>query len=476
MLVAYKKVDSKQEDYCNLDTYDHSDLQRIVREHANSISVMDNQGNVLMVFMGVSVANFVGANIKDMNKKGIYDWSPCLEAIKTRKGVLGTVGTRYGVEQIVSCTPILDDMGEVALVVDVALDKKIIDEYLTSINSKDKVDNIYKISVDYLSSGDAFTQAPVAESEVMRQIIETCDTVAKTDSSILLTGESGTGKEVLARYIHRKSLRCHKPFIPVNCAAIPPQLLEAEFFGYAKGAFTGANPKGKPGLFEMADKGTLFLDEIGDLPLEMQSKLLRVLESGEIKSVGGTKIKKTDVRIISATNKNLPDMVRKNSFRDDLYYRLSVVPINVPSLRDRQEDILPLANKFLNELNNKYGFNKTFTKETINAFYEYEWPGNVRELRNIIERLVVTSPGEELHFMINTPVSTKKPSERVTYMPDFNTTETLKSFMDRVEKEYIEKILAETNGRVSEAAKRLGIHRTMLYRKIKAKNISCYNL
>jgi len=453
-----------------LGSYEQTDLRRIVNEHANSISVMDKDGNVLMVFMGSSVANLVGTNIRKMSEHGLYQWSPCLEAIETGKGVLGTVSSKYGVDQIVSATPIMDENGDVALVVDVALDKKLIDQYLDTIK-KGEHSKRFKTSVEYLSNHDDFADSPVAESEQMQRIIKACDRVAKTDSAVMLTGESGTGKEVLARYIHRKSHRSSEPFIPINCAAIPHDLLESEFFGYVKGAFTGANTQGKPGLFEIADKGTLFLDEIGELPLDMQSKLLRVLESGEIKRVGGTAIKKTDVRLISATNQDLKEMMSKNLFRIDVYYRLSVIPLNVPPLRERSDDILALAKKFLNQINTKYAFNKILTKSAIQAFFEYRWPGNVRELRNVIERLAITSNGNELHFEVNSFGNSQELCETSEFSPDMNSIhrETLKDFLDRVGVEYIKKILAESNGRVSEAARRLGIHRTVIYKKVKVK-------
>ena len=471
MAVEHEKTNSKQQVSPTLNTYEKSDLQRIVNEHANSISVMDNKGNVLMVFMGVAVANFVGTNIVEINKRGVYNWSPCFKAIETGKAVLGEVESNYGSGQIVASTPLMDENGAVVMVVDVALDKKLMDKYLAAIKAGKNMDDLYKTTVGYFSSGDAFPQTPVSESPQMRQIITTCNTIAKTDSSIMLTGESGTGKEVMARYIHRNSLRSHEAFIPVNCAAIPHELMESEFFGYVKGAFTGANTQGKPGLFEMADKGTLFLDEIGELPLDMQSKLLRVLESGEIKNVGGTTIKHTDVRLISATNRDLKEMMSQKLFRDDVYYRLSVIPVNVPPLRERPEDIRAISNRFLMAINTKYNSCKTFSKETMQAFYEYDWPGNVRELRNVIERLAVTSIGDELHFEVDSLVNSQTPLKTLEYMPEVNTIykETLKDFMDRVEAEYIEKVLAESNGRVCEAAKRLGIHRTMIYRKMKTK-------
>lgn len=464
---------SQQKGYEDLATAElaASDIQRIVDEQTNSISIMDNEGNVLMTFVAVEVGNFVGLNIKD-DMQSIYQWSPCLKVLETKKGVLGTVESKYGSgDQLVAATPVFDEKGEIALVIDVAVDKNLINRYLDSVKPEHPVNARFKTSLEYLSTHDTFAHVPVAESPIMKKIISMCDTIAKTDSPVMLTGESGTGKEVLARYIHRHSHRANEAFIPVNCAAIPHELLEAEFFGYEKGAFTGANPKGKPGLFEMADNGTLFLDEIADLPLSMQSKLLRVLESGEIKHVGGTTIKHTNVRLISATNKDLKEMISAKLFRADVYYRLSVIPIKIPALRERPEDILALSKKFLMGINAKYGFNKTFARETIEAFYEYDWPGNVRELRNVVERLAITSSGDELHFQLSLAGNDDNLVEPPKYSPDVASRESLKCFMDRVEAEYIETVLAESDGRVSEAAKRLGIHRTLLYRKIREKNI-----
>ncbi len=222
--------------------------------------------------------------------------------------------------------------------------------------------------------------------------------IARTDSTVLITGESGTEKEVIARFIHRNSFRFREPFIPVNCAAIPEELMESEFFGYDKGAFSGANSRGKLGFFEMADNGTLFLDEIGELSLNLQSKLLRVLETGEFQRFGGVAIKKSDVRLVAATNKDLASMVTRGVFREDLYYRLNVIPVSIPPLRERPEDILKLSDKFLKEFNAKFGTDKAFSKNLLVNFMNYSWPGNARELRNLIERLVIISSGKELNY------------------------------------------------------------------------------
>ena len=226
--------------------------------------------------------------------------------------------------------------------------------------------------------------------------METIIRVAQVDSTVLITGESGTGKELLAETIHANSARKEGPFIKVNCGAIPESLLESELFGYDAGAFTGARKEGKAGYFELANSGTLFLDEIGDLPLNLQVKLLRVIQSREIVRVGGIKPLKVDIRIVAATNRNLVDMVRRKEFREDLYYRLNVVPINVPPLRQRKEEIPSLVVHFLQVFNRKYKQVKRISPEVIDLFMEYDWPGNVRELENLMERLVVITPSDTI--------------------------------------------------------------------------------
>jgi len=321
---------------------------------------------------------------------------------------------------------------------------------------------------EYLSQEGLKNSEPVAESQQMREIIKISNIIAKTDSTVMLIGETGTGKEVMARYIHQKSLRSKEPFIPVNCAAIPHELLESEFFGYVRGAFTGANPQGKPGLFEIADKGTLFLDEIAELPLAMQSKLLRVLESSEAQRLGDTNIYQTDIRFIAATNRDLITMISQKLFRSDLYYRLNVIPVYLPPLKERPEDILVLANKYLEELNRKYGLKKIFSTQATQAFLNYSWPGNVRELRNVVERLVITSASDILNFEDDSLINGKESLETVESSPGKKAYQgTLKSVIKAVEEEYINQVLAECGGRVGEAAQRLGIHRSMLYRKNK---------
>ncbi|WP_243450268.1 sigma 54-interacting transcriptional regulator [Desulfosporosinus sp. Sb-LF] len=443
-------------------------LQKIIDNSSDALFVTDRFGNVLLAnkgaaqFVGYKVEEMIGRNVEEYIQEGLYDWSPTIKATKTRSIVLGNVRNNHGVQYMVTSNPIMDENNEIVMIITTVRNKDLVDEYIATI-AKDGT----TVSRSKTVEEDLVSSEPVAESKQMRQIIKISNVIAKTDSTIMLIGETGTGKEVMARYIHRNSLRSKELFIPVNCAAIPDELLESEFFGYARGAFTGANPQGKPGLFEVADKGTLFLDEIAELPLAMQSKLLRVLESSEAQRLGDTKIYQTDVRIIAATNKDLNIMISQKLFRSDLYYRLNVIPIKLSPLKERPEDILVFAHEFLEELNRKYSLKKVFSTQTTQAFLNYSWPGNVRELRNVVERLVITSDGDIINFedesllTRNTCLESEEcsPEKHIAYSG------TLKSVLKAVEEEYINQVLAECGGRVGEAAQRLGIHRTMLYRK-----------
>ncbi len=232
----------------------------------------------------------------------------------------------------------------------------------------------------------------VGQSIQIQRVLTLIDKLSKTDSTVLIMGESGTGKELVAKMIHQKSQRGEKPFIPVNCAAIPSELLEAELFGYEKGAFTGASTT-RQGRFELANEGTIFLDEIGDMPLHLQVKILRVIQDRSFERIGGTKSIQVDVRIIAATNKNLENEVKEGRFREDLFWRLNVVPVVIPPLRERKEDIPLLCDYFIDKFSKKFGYSLKINSQVMEIFLNYHWPGNVRELENLIERLYVLNDG-----------------------------------------------------------------------------------
>ncbi len=289
----------------------------------------------------------------------------------------------------------------------------------------------------------------VGRSRKILEVIELVRRVAPTSATVLLRGESGVGKELFARAIHFLSPRANKPFVAVNCGAIPETLLEAELFGYEKGAFTGAYSS-KKGKFEMANGGTIFLDEIGELPLHLQVKLLRVLQEKEIERLGGTKPIKVDVRIIAATNRDLERMVREGKFREDLYYRLSVIPIFIPPLRERKEDIPPLVQHFLERFSKEYKKEVRISQEVMEAFLRYEWRGNVRELQNVIERMVILDTDGVLTAEDLPPEIRKEQKGQRASVPEGGT-------IWEVEKRLIEKALEESGFVIKEAAKKLGM-------------------
>jgi len=306
----------------------------------------------------------------------------------------------------------------------------------------------------------------VGDSRTMQLVHDLINQVAPTDSTILITGESGTGKELAAAGIHRKSRRADKPFARINCAAIPEGLMESELFGHEKGTFTGAHAR-KPGKFEMADGGTMLLDEIGELPLPLQAKLLRVLQENSYERVGGTGTIHVDVRILCATAKNLEQEVRQGTFRQDLYYRLNVIPLVMPPLRDRKEDIPALANHFLHEFSIKRGVALEMSREAMQLLIDYAYPGNVRELRNIIERASVLAPESVI-----TPKDLSADLSPSGVPEGSETPCTLAEAMARTEKELVLKALTRVQGKRTEAADLLGISRKNLWEKMKQHGIA----
>jgi two-component system, NtrC family, nitrogen regulation response regulator NtrX len=303
----------------------------------------------------------------------------------------------------------------------------------------------------------------IGKSQKMNQLLEQIDMVAKGNSRVLILGESGSGKELVAHVLHEKSNRRDKPFIEMNCAAIPQELIESELFGHEKGSFTGAFER-KKGKFELADNGTLFLDEIGDMSLSTQAKVLRVIETQEFQRVGGSRNIKVDVRIISATNKDLIEEVKKGNFREDLLYRLNVIPIMVPPLRERRDDIPALVEYFLDYFAMECGQRpKKITADGLTMIEAYEWPGNIRELRNVIERLVIMTPS-------NT-ITAKNIIIGGTARSDYFSFNTLREARDSFEKDFIIKKLEENNWNISKTADILDIERSNLHRKIKSYDI-----
>jgi PAS domain S-box-containing protein len=439
-------------------------LQSIFQSSYDGIYVADAKGNGIMVneaytrITGVPGEEIIGKNLRELEKEEIISESVTLKVLEKKKPITIVQKVR-GKEVLVTGNPIFDEGGEITHVVTNVRDiselnrlklelqqsKALTQKYLNEIQ-----DFKMKESIHLLLDGI------VAHSKEIIDVLRLVQKVAKVDSTVLILGESGVGKEVIVKMIHKASDRAKHPLVKVNCAAIPHHLLESELFGYEKGAFTGADSRGKPGLFEQANGGTIFLDEIGDMPLDLQVKLLRVLQEFEITRIGGRKSVKVDVRVISATNKPLEKMMETGAFRQDLYYRLNIVPIKIPPLRERKADIAPLAYFFLNKMNERYGFNKKFHPEVISFMEQYLWPGNIREMENLIERLVVTVDHDEIKIcdLPFHPLTTEVRKET-----------TLKELLEDVERKMIQQKLAEYKT-TRKTAKVLGISQSALVKKI----------
>ncbi|MBI4536518.1 MAG: sigma-54-dependent Fis family transcriptional regulator [candidate division NC10 bacterium] len=313
----------------------------------------------------------------------------------------------------------------------------------------------------------------VGESAALQALRDQIKSAAPSHGRVLIRGESGTGKELIARAIHRESLRAQKPFVEVNCAAIPDELIESELFGHERGAFTGATTK-RRGKFEIADNGTIFLDEVGDMSLKTQAKVLRVLQEQTFERVGGTETITVDVRVIAASNKELEEEIRKGNFREDLFYRLNVIPFEVSPLRERKEDIQPLATHFLRLFCAEYGKReKMLSPEAMDLLIKYPWPGNVRELRNVIERMVIMVQDEVIRHFDLAPSLRARPGggPEAVAEPGLDRDTTLREAREQFEREYILRRLREEGGNVTRASERLGIERSNLHRKMKAYGI-----
>lgn len=367
----------------------NKELEQAFENSPNSFVIQDGKGNTLRVnkefenITGLKKEKIIGRNVKEMEEEGIYNPAVGLLVLKEKRRISVMQKLKNGKEALVTGVPIYDEKGNIYRVVLNAIDYKelhIINEYYSKQKEESgKQNSVKDTTITY-------------ESESMKKIFQLINELKNVDSTILMTGESGVGKGVIARYIHENGIRKKGRMVEINCGAIPETLLESELLGYEAGAFTGANKSGKPGLIELANKGTLFLDEIGEMPMQLQVKLLQVIQERKIMRVGGITPIEVDVRIIAATNKNLQEMVNKEKFRLDLFYRLNVIPINIPALRERKLDIIHMTSYFLDKYNKKYNKDVVIGKSILDMMLVYYWPGNVRELENAIERLVVTNP------------------------------------------------------------------------------------
>lgn len=437
-------------------------LEVVLNTAYDGLIVVNKQGIVTMTnqafasFFQQSPADLMGKHITEVYKNPKF-----IEVLETGQPVIGYIHDLNGHEIVASRIPIIQDGNIVG-----ALGKVVFKDVNELYALTKKVDSL-RYELDYykktvLQKNSSALALLKGKNPLMASLVQTAQRVAKSCSTVLLRGESGTGKELFAQLLHAESARCQGAFIKVNCAAVPENLLESELFGYEEGAFTGARKGGKLGKFELADGGTLFLDEIGDMEMGMQAKLLRVIQEREIERLGSSKPRKVDVRLVAATNRDLEAMIQDKQFREDLYYRLNVVTLTIPPLRDRRDDLECLIQTFLKKFNLQFAQAVTgITQETQNVLMKHRWPGNIRELENIIERAFNMIDGSEIQL-----------KHLPSYLQILVGHETrplggsLENILDEVEKEALIYALDTAKGNKVQAAKTLGLSRAGLYKKL----------
>jgi PAS domain S-box-containing protein len=458
----YEKVARQLEDVRAI----AAELNAIFENSYDGIYVTDASGKTIRVnkayqrITGLPLEQLIGENIKDIVDQGLISESITFKILKQKKALTIKQTISTGKEILVTGVPIFNEEGKIVRVVTNVRDMTELNNLQKKLEQSLELKNHYEKELSKLKRKYEVNNQIIAQSKSMQDVLELAYRLAKVDTTVFIHGESGVGKELIAQLIHDKSPRAEKgTLIKLNCGAIPHELLESELFGYEEGAFTGAKKGGKAGLFEIADGGTLFLDEIADLPMNLQVKLLRVLQEGEFTRLGGSRPLQADVRIISATNKDLTSLIEKKLFREDLFYRLNVVPINIPPLRERKEDILALIVKYMNYFNKKYDMAKSLAPKTIDLLLEYHWPGNVRELINTLERLIVTIVEDVImpedlpvHFL---PNNTEE---------DYSVAVSLKEKIAQLEAKMIAEALKKY-GTTRKAARYLGISQSALVKK-----------
>jgi len=451
-----------------LNTETSEEYKAILDSIQDAVFIDDEQGKTLWInracerLYRIKRENIIGKSSDELEEMGVLSPSVAKLVMKKKTQVSILQNTKYGKKVLITGTPIRDDRGMIRKIVSTSRD------ITELIQLKNELENVYK-ELEELRCKHLDFEGFVVKSKEMQNLMQLVNKLALIDTTVLISGESGVGKGEIAKYIHTSGKRKDKPFITINCGAIPESLLESELFGYEPGAFTGSSREGKMGLFELAHQGTIFLDEVAELPLNLQVKILQVIQDKEFKRVGGLKPIKTDVRIIAATNKDLKKMVDENKFREDLYYRLNVVPIHIPPLRERKEDIIPLVNYFLKEYNEKYGVSKRIGSSAMNCLVKYSWPGNVRELKNIIERLVITTSDNviTIDHLPGFIVEHTKPPSNI----NINGIIKLKDAVREVEKQIIQKAFAKYRT-TRKVARALGVSQPTIVRKIKKYRIT----
>ncbi len=466
----YEAIISELQGYKEL----HRELEAIFESSQDGLYITDGMANTIRVnsayerITGLSRKDLVGRNMQDLVNEKVFDHSVTLEVIEKGFPMTLMQSVKGDKQVMVTGTPIFDDDHQIALVVTNVRDMTLLNDLRAQLNESRRLSSRFYQSLLEQEQFEHALQDMVVKSNAMAQVVQKSVKVAGVHTSVLLQGESGVGKSMLARIIHFMSRRKERPFVKISCGTIPDSLMESELFGYSKGAFTGAAREGKAGLIETADTGTEFLDEVGELTPTMQVKLLQVIEEKTFTRVGSIRPTSVDVRIIAATNRDLLDLAQKGLFREDLYYRLNVIPILIPPLRQRREDVRVLALNTLEKLNSTMGFNKRIESETLDRLMRYDYPGNVRELINIVERMVIMSDGDLITF-------SDLPGEIKEADPSFPDPlvegVSLNGAVSALEARMIEGALRRYST-LAEAARVLGVHPTTLWRKMTRYGIS----
>ena len=447
-------------------------IDQLLDVFSDGVCVTDTQGVVLFVnamheaLTGVPHDSMMGHNVLEFLGKGVFDVVLNPEVLRTGKMVTKVQTLSNGRRLVLEGHPLFDKNGHVAFCVTLMRDESRLQELRGKVAfQKELLDVFSKLSN---SSKQESRMPEIVYSQAMVRLYSKIRVLAQTDAPVLILGETGVGKDVLARRIHMESGRAERPFIKVDCGSISPQLIETELFGYVGGTFSGANKNGKVGLIEAASTGTVFLDEIGELPIAMQTRLLRFLQDGEVLRVGATTPRKLDVRVIAATNRDLEKAVAEGEFRSDLYYRLKIAVLEVPPLRERRDDILPMAQVFLDFYAHKYGRKLSFAPETEKLMQHYSWPGNVRELKNTIQGIAVLCP-EEVVQPSHLPFAASMPgyaTENDASSPIVFDGRSYKDIMKDVESVVLRAAMHKY-GSIAGVARELDVDRSTIFRKVK---------
>jgi len=462
------------------------ELDAIFETSYDGFYIADREGKVTRVnsawekICGFPREEVIGKTAHELVENKWYDKSAAVAALEQKKTVTLLVnilaGPRKGNQVMATGTPMFDEMGELQQIVVNVRDMTDLEQLQRRLEATVELNQRYVSELEQIRLQQLKMDDLVAKSATMQRVVEMAARIATVDSTVLIMGESGVGKEVITNKIHALSRRKNQPFIKINCGAIPENLLESELFGYAGGAFTGAKKDGKPGMFELASTGTLFLDEIGELPLGLQVKLLRVLQEKSLTRVGGVKPIPIDVRVIAATNKDLPVLVKMGTFRDDLYYRLNVFGIQIPPLRQRREDIPPLLYEMLRKVNLQYNLQKKFAPATVERLVNYDWPGNVREMENLVERLVVlvSEPCIEPYHLPEVMQVKHETVGGESVAVVLNRVVPYKQAIEELEALLLERALGE-HGSTRKVARILEVNQSTIVRKMKQYQINRYD-